>query len=43
MAEELSNVFQQAAQRASVEVAPLSSLWYTRNDEMGVLTFLLPT
>lgn len=40
---ELSNVFQQAAQRAGVEVAPLSSLWYTRNDEMGVLTFLLPT
>lgn len=39
----LSNVFQQAAQRAGVEVAPLSSLWYTRNDEMGVLTFLLPT
>ena len=40
---ELSNDFQQAAQRAGVEVAPLSSLWYTRNDEMGVQTFLLPT
>lgn len=38
----LSGLFQEAAQGAGVELAPLQSLWYTRNDEMGVLTFLMP-
>lgn len=38
----LAGLFQEAAQGAGVELVPLQSLWYTRNDKMGVLTFLMP-
>ena len=38
----LAGLFQEAAQGAGVDLVPLQSLWYTRNDKMGVLTFLMP-
>ncbi len=40
---QLHSVFRQAAQAAGVGTVVPDSLWYSRDDTMGVLTFVIPS
>lgn len=39
----LHSIFRQAAQAAGVGTVVPNSLWYSRDDTMGVLTFVIPS